>query len=61
MLLPDLHTNFSGGRSGGLVFHFLSEIVHEIEIVHGIFKFCSNAAILWSCNFTFFKFVKQFF
>ena len=25
MLLPDLHTNFSGGRSGGLVFPSLSE------------------------------------
>ena len=25
MLLPDLHTGFSGGRSGGLVFPSLSE------------------------------------
>ena len=32
MLLPDLHTNFSRGRSGGLVFPSLSEFPQFIVI-----------------------------
>ena len=37
MLLPDLHTDFSGGRSGGLVFPSLEEFstVVVIHIVKG--------------------------
>ena len=32
LLLPDLHTGFSRGRSGGLVFPSLSEFPHFIVI-----------------------------
>ena len=32
MLLPDLHTDFSRGRSGGLVFPSLSEFLQFIVI-----------------------------
>ena len=36
-MLPDLHTNFSKGRSGGLVFPLLSEfsLVYVIYTVNG--------------------------
>ena len=35
MLLPDLHTNFSRGRSGGLVF-YLFQNFPEFVVVHTI-------------------------
>ena len=35
LLLPDLHTDFSTGRSGGLVFSFLSELPQFI-VVHTV-------------------------
>ena len=34
MLLPDLHTNFSRGRSGGLVFPSLSEFSTDYSDPH---------------------------
>ena len=32
LLLPDLHTGFSRGRSGGLVFHLFQNFPHFIVI-----------------------------
>ena len=37
MLLPDLHTDFSEGRSGGLV--FLSKIFLQFVVIHRVNSF----------------------
>ena len=34
-MLPDLHTDFSGGRSGGLVFHLLKNFP-QFVVIHTI-------------------------
>ena len=38
MLLPDLHTDFSGARSGGLVFPSLSEF-SKLVVIHTVKSF----------------------
>ena len=35
LLLPDLHTDFSGGRSGGLVFPSLEEL-STVVVIHTV-------------------------
>ena len=35
LLLPDLHTNFSGGRSGGLLFHLFQNFP-QFMVIHTV-------------------------
>ena len=56
MLLPHLHTNFSGGRSGGLVFSFLSEfpqfvVIHTVKGFGIVNKAEVDAFLELSCLF----------
>ena len=39
LLLPDLHTDFSGDRSGGLVFPSLSEFSSLLWLIHTVNSF----------------------
>ena len=44
-MLPDLHTNFSGGRSGGLVFPSLSEFSTVCGDPHKVFGVVNKAEV----------------
>ena len=44
LLLPDLHTDFSGGRSGGLVFHLLKNFPVCCD-PHKGFRIVNNAEV----------------
>ena len=55
LLLPDLHTNFSRGRSGGLVFPSLSEfsfiVIHTVKGFGIVNKAEINVFLELSCFF----------
>ena len=46
-LLPDLHTDFSGGRSGGLVFPSLSEFSTEFSKWR---QMCKQVSAIKNCR-----------
>ena len=49
LLLPDLHTDFSRGKSGGLVFPFLSEFSHLLWSTHPYPFICQWTFRVLSC------------